>query len=161
MKIRNDIAISLALGVTLAILDCFADAFVFHGRSLADQFLRPTPVEIWMRSVLIAACLALGIHFQRMAGKREVFEVALKRSHDELEQRVHERTVALREGNRRLEEKVDERAVRDPDPFGLPRRTGGVNDVGRVPGLGAGDFLRLRGMNRRGKAGILFGVVQE
>ena len=51
--------ISLGLGIILVVGDCAVDAFFFGDGGFLDELLRPAPIEIWTRSLIVGACVAL------------------------------------------------------------------------------------------------------
>jgi hypothetical protein len=69
-------SLSIVLGLTIWLMDCWVDAYFFHEGTLRDQILHPELFEIYLRGLILLLCIGFGLVVSKVV-------VKLRRSEEE------------------------------------------------------------------------------
>lgn len=53
-------SLSILLGLTIWLMDCWVDAYFFYEGTLSDQILHPEPFEVYLRGIILLLCMGFG-----------------------------------------------------------------------------------------------------
>jgi C4-dicarboxylate-specific signal transduction histidine kinase len=101
--------IGIGLGVLSWIVEASIHVLVSPQDKFAEQLLTPPLHDICLRSVIAGLLIIFSVYAQFIINKRKRAEEALQEAHDELEQRVEERTAELARTGEQLRLELTER----------------------------------------------------
>lgn len=76
------ILLSIGLGILFWVIDAFVDVFIFHERTLASQFINPTPLEIYIRLLNLSLLLVFGFIAQYLINRYAQATESLRESEE-------------------------------------------------------------------------------
>ncbi|GEM_PF-6354257 len=91
------------------ILESARDAFMFKQGRLLDQLVRPDIPDVSVRLLAVCMLVLFSVYVQNLINERRVAEESMRRSREELEKLVTERTTELAASNDKLRQEVDGR----------------------------------------------------
>ncbi len=101
---------SVIFGLLVWFCDAVMDSLFFYDGSFWDLLILDVPkLEIYFRSQVLIFFTTFGVITAWLFSKRQQAEEALQKAHDELENRVEERTAKLSEANEKLSRQIIER----------------------------------------------------
>lgn len=102
--------LGIGLCILFWIIESAIHVFVFHKGSFISQLFPSDLNEIWMRAIIFGILILFGIYAQLAIKERRRAEEVIKKAHDELEQRVEDRTTELVIVNENLKREIETRA---------------------------------------------------
>ncbi len=85
----------IGFGVIYWMLEAFRDSFVFEKGNFIYQLIMPDSIRFWMRILGVLILVLFSLYSQMLINKGRKAEETLKKIHDELEQKILERTIEL------------------------------------------------------------------
>jgi len=104
---------SFMFGILVWISDSALDSLFFYEGTFIDMLILDVPKhEIYFRLQVIFFFTIFGVIIAHLFSKKNQAQIALRKTHDELEKIVENRTIKLSEANAILNDEIAERVCR-------------------------------------------------